>query len=124
MSTGTRHAIRRRFRRTTVRIRVDYQTPRGPRSDMATTLGIGGLFISTLDPLPVGTDLLLRFRLTGSRHHEIEGRVVWCHAFDGSSGGRTCGMGVAFARDGSTQRLARELSLGDASPNETDQNPV
>lgn len=116
MSTSPRHAIRRRFRRTTVRIRVDYQTSRGPRSDMATTLGIGGLFISTLDPLPVGTDLLLRFRLTGASHHEIEGRVVWCHAFDGSSGGRTCGMGVAFARDGSTTRLAHELSSGGVPP--------
>jgi uncharacterized protein (TIGR02266 family) len=105
------HEIGRRFRRSTVRIRVDYQTSTGLRSDTATTLGIGGLFISTRDPLPVGTIVCLRFRLAGGPQHEIDGRVVWCHGSDEPSERRTCGMGVEFARDRSTARLARELGL-------------
>jgi Tfp pilus assembly protein PilZ len=79
------------------------------RSDTATTLGIGGLFISTRDPLPVGTIVRLRFRLAGGPHHEIEGHVVWRHVADEPSARLTCGMGVEFARDASTSRLAREL---------------
>ena len=115
MSSRAQQKIGRRFRRSTVRIRVDYQTPTGSRSDTATTLGIGGLFISTRDPLPVGTIVCLRFRLAGGPHHEIDGHVVWCHDSDEPSVRRTCGMGVEFARDGSTARLARELGLR-ASP--------
>lgn len=109
MKPKAEHKIGRRFRRSTVRIRVDYRTPVGARSDTATTLGIGGLFISTLDPLPVGTIVSLRFRLSGGSHHEMHGRVVWCHGSDEPGGRRTCGMGVEFDRDGATARLAREL---------------
>ena len=120
MSSKAQQKIGRRFRRSTVRIRVDYQTSSGTRSDTATTLGIGGLFISTLDPLPIGTIVSLRFRLAGSPHHELEGRVVWCHGE--RSVRRTCGMGVEFARDGSTSRLARELGLL-ASPTASEDGP-
>ncbi|MEN8184318.1 MAG: PilZ domain-containing protein [Myxococcota bacterium] len=99
----------RRFRRCTLQIRVDYQTPDGIRSDTAITLGIGGLFIACADPQPVGTRLELRFHLPrGGAAHELEGRVVWCHA-GGPEGRHAPGMGVEFTRHEPTARLAREL---------------
>lgn len=107
MSRGARARPTRRFRRSTVRIRVDYGVPTGsPRRDLATTLGAGGLFIATDDPLPVGTRLSLRFSIGAHPPHEIGGHVVWQQR--GDEGGPGGGMGVAFAR-GSTARLAREL---------------
>jgi uncharacterized protein (TIGR02266 family) len=116
MRSGGQQKTGRRFRRSTVRIRVDYQTSTGRRSDTATTLGIGGLFIATRDPLPVGSIVRLRFRLAGGPHHEIDGRVVWCHASH-EPARRTCGMGVEFAPEGATARLARELGMLAAAAN-------
>jgi uncharacterized protein (TIGR02266 family) len=119
-----RHKVERRFRRSTVRIRVDYQTSTGLRSDTATTLGIGGLFVSTHDPLPVGSIVRLRFQLAGGPHHEIDGHVVWCHGPHEPSD-RACGMGVAFARDRSTARLAQELGvLASPAADEDSRNAV
>ena len=116
MRSGGQQKIGRRFRRSTVRIRVDYQTSTGRRSDTATTLGIGGLFIATRDPLPVGSILRLRFQLAGGPPHEIDGHVVWCHTGHGPVQ-RTCGMGVEFATEGATARLARELGMLAAAAN-------
>ena len=56
---------RRRFKRRTVRVLVDYQGPDGPRYDYATTLGPGGLFVETESPLEPGACLKVRFRLGG-----------------------------------------------------------
>jgi uncharacterized protein (TIGR02266 family) len=101
----------RRFRRLAVRVLVDYRGPAGVRCDYATTLGGGGLFIESEDPLPEGTGLALRLRLPrGGTLHELEGRVVWCHRpGPGGDASRPPGMGVALARTPSSARLAREI---------------
>ena len=68
----------RRFRRLTLRILVDYAAEGTMRCDYATTLGAGGLFIETDEPIDAGTRLKMRFRLPGGQDlHELEGRVVW-----------------------------------------------
>lgn len=100
----------RRHRRQTVRILVDYQSDRGTGCNYATTLGAGGLFIESEEPLRRGTLVKLRFRLPHSEDlHELEGRVSWVR--DGVSGDRTLapGMGVQFADPAETRALAREL---------------
>ena len=98
----------RRYRRQTVRILVDYHTPRGVRCDYATTLGAGGLFISTEEPLEAGTVIKARFRLAGGSLHEIEGHVVWTR---GEDAGRqhTPGMAIQFDDRVASAQLAREL---------------
>ena len=107
MSRGAPPRPKRRFRRSTVRIRVDYAGPTGAtRTDLATTLGAGGLFSATDDPLPVGTPVSLRFSIGAQPPHTLGGHVVWQQS--GHEDDRRCGMGVAFARGG-TARLAREL---------------
>lgn len=102
-------APRRRYRRLTVRLLVDFVTSAGVHCDYATTLGAGGLFVETEQPLPPGSVLKMRFRLPGRELlHEIEGRVVWSQPADADAR-RAPGMGIEFTDAVAISRLAREL---------------
>jgi len=102
-----RFRTRRRYRRLTLRIAVEYATPSGTQRAEATTLGAGGLFISTDDPLPRGTPLIVTFSLPGqSQRHQIPGKVVWSQRYDGGGGP---GMGIAFKDPAACGVLAQEL---------------
>jgi len=104
--TGEAH---RRYRRLTVRLLVDFVTSGGVRCDYATTLGAGGLFVESEEPLPPGSLLKVRFRLPGREHlHEIQGRVAWSQPA-GADARRAPGMGVEFTDAVAVSRLAREL---------------
>lgn len=110
----------RRFRRQTVRILVDYQSPEGVHCDYATTLGAGGLFISTEAPQAPGTTIKTRFRLAGDGVlHEIEGIVVWTRD-DTNGHAQTPGMAVQFTDPAAKAQLARELGdfAGEAASSE------
>jgi uncharacterized protein (TIGR02266 family) len=99
----------RRYRRRTVRVRVEYDGVDGPQRAMATTLGAGGMFVATEEPLPEHTRLGLRFRLeAGGALHEIEGRVVWVNR-PGDVHTHTRGMGIEFGNPAARSLLAREL---------------
>jgi uncharacterized protein (TIGR02266 family) len=101
----------RRYRRQTLRVMVDYVTERGVCCDYATTLGAGGMFLETEQPLQPGDSLKARFKLPdGEQIHEVEGRVVWCRA-PGAAGSAEAGggMGIKFVDQESVARLAREL---------------
>ena len=107
--SGSDQANRRRYRRRTVRVLVEYLSDAGLCCDTATTLGAGGLFIETDQPLPEGTAIKLAFRLPDSDvRHEIEGMVAWAHRPSGHSVG-AAGMGVEFSDRVASARLAREL---------------
>ena len=112
----------RRFRRQTVRILVDYQSPAGVGCDYATTLGAGGLFIATESPLVVDTVMKTRFRLAGNGSlHEIEGKVVWVRGIDGAGEQlHTPGMAAQFKDPVACAQLARELGdfAGEAATQE------
>jgi uncharacterized protein (TIGR02266 family) len=102
----------RRFRRLTVRIEVEYQTPEeGVLREFATTLGAGGLFIESERPLPRKSRIKLAFALPGcGRQHEIEGLVVWATNPAGpGEAARTAGMGIQFTDRVGEALLAREL---------------
>ena len=102
----------RRCRRRTVRIEVVYQSrDDGPSREYATTLGAGGLFIESEQPLAKKTRIKLAFTLPGrNRRHEIEGRVVWA-TYPPKPGEtpRTPGMGIQFSDRVAEALLAREL---------------
>jgi uncharacterized protein (TIGR02266 family) len=112
VTSTTRAPHLRRFRRRTVRVRVDIRTAGAVRTEWATTLGAGGMFLETEDALPVGTRLKLHFRLPGGiADHELEGRVAWemtAHRADGSPA-PSPGMGIEFTDAAATADLAREL---------------
>jgi Tfp pilus assembly protein PilZ len=60
----------------------------------ALNLGCGGLFVSSTEPLQVGTELSLCFILSGDRAIEARGAVRWsCSATHASP----AGLGVAFS---------------------------
>jgi uncharacterized protein (TIGR02266 family) len=111
MSHRGENVQERKHRRRTVRILVDYSSPAGVQCEYATTLGAGGLFIESEEPLPHGTPIKVRFRLPGGEGvHEIEGRVAWTHVpRSGEGGRRSPGMGIEFTDAVATARLARQL---------------
>jgi uncharacterized protein (TIGR02266 family) len=117
---------RRRFRRRTLRLMVDYRGPDGIRCEYATTLGAGGLFIESHDPLPTGSLFKVRFRLPGApRLHEIEARVVWSQPGADRASGQAPGMGIAFLDAEATSELARaleSLEAGGRRPSEADRD--
>jgi uncharacterized protein (TIGR02266 family) len=95
-----------------VRVLVDFHAEGAPRCEYATTLGAGGLFIETDEPLPPGATLRLRFRLPGgSVLHAIDARVTWRHRQTEARAGdaRPSGMGVAFTDAAAAAQLAHEL---------------
>ncbi len=103
----------RRFRRRTVRVEVEYIGEAGARTETATTLGAGGLFIESESPPKPGSVLELRFRLPGSDIcHEIRGRVVWARR-PGDPGRHAPGMGIQFTDKPATALLAHELETLD-----------
>ena len=94
-----------------MRILVDFVTPAGVCCDYATTLGAGGMFLETNEPIARGDVLKTRFRLpSGEELHEIEGRVVWRRDPAGPgqrvTGG---GAGIKFTDQVAIAKLAREL---------------
>jgi Tfp pilus assembly protein PilZ len=102
---------RRRYRRRTVRILVDFVGDAGPRCEYATTLGAGGLFVETDEPLEAGRAIKVRFRLSRQGPlHAIEGRIAWAHRpAPGTSLLQAPGMAVEFLDRAACAALAREL---------------
>ena len=100
---------KRRYRRRTVRITVEYLSDTGLHCERATTLGAGGLFIETDSPIAAGSLIKLRFQLseTGA-HHEVEVRVVWSKGVGNGELGAT-GMGIEFLNRAAANALAVEL---------------
>jgi uncharacterized protein (TIGR02266 family) len=112
MTDPSAQVLKRRFRRRTLRVRVDYVVAGAMRCEWATTLGAGGMFVETEDAPAVGTRLKVRFRLpSGANTHEIEGRVAWAMSPEGIDGSPapSPGMGIEFADSVASAALAREL---------------
>lgn len=111
---------RRRYRRRTVRVLVEYFSDAGLCCDTATTLGAGGMFIQTEEPLPKDATVKLSFQLPGgSRRHHFEGRVVWAN--------RPCqgapGMGIEWTDPSASQRLGHEIERLAESGDEREESP-
>lgn len=93
----------------TVRLRAIYLHDGVEREAVATTLGAGGLFVASDEPLARGTTLTIRFQLPGGvREHELDARVVWTHR-PGDPGSQGHGMGLAFTNAQQCATLATEL---------------
>jgi uncharacterized protein (TIGR02266 family) len=117
--SDSRWAAVRRYRRVTMRVpvRVRCLADGSTLSVEATTLGAGGLFVPTPNPLPPGTQLTVRFNLPGDDgDHSLHAEVVWANAATTpgvSAAGR--GMGVAFRDAGAIARLAKALGQIESS---------
>ena len=92
---------------------VEFVSAEGRRSARATTLGGGGLFVRTADPLPADSLLRVRFRLPGSLAvHALAARVVWVLE-PSAAGPQVAGMGIAFSDAQEIEALARDLEALD-----------
>lgn len=100
----------RHHRRRTVRILTEYESAGVRASEFATTLGGGGLFIETAEPLPRLAPITVSFRLLPETSpHRVPGRVVWSHAPAPGGIARASGMGIEFTDAEAAARVAREL---------------
>jgi uncharacterized protein (TIGR02266 family) len=89
--------IKRNYPRAQLAIRVQYGGPNGRLKEGFTSiLGGGGLFVETVHPLPVGSQLVLELVLsTQPEPIRIMGKVVWVRPEFGPKGVAP-GMGIQF----------------------------
>jgi hypothetical protein len=78
-----------------------------------------GCYIDTIKPIPVGTDLQLRFS-DGLRTCELQGKVIYTHPGYGMA---ISGMGVAFEKMVDERRLSFESLLRDLANKQTQASP-
>ena len=84
----------REFLRVPVCLSARYWTRNEPKDRYIPVLGEGGLFVSTVDPLPVGSLLDLEIELTSKGVHvPVKGEVVWVNQGDDPA---RHGMGIKF----------------------------
>ncbi len=77
-------------------VKVDYRTTDAFFTDFAENMSEGGMFISTLQPLPPGTELLIEFLLPEvNRPLKVKAKVVWSRKRTTTHDKRR-GMGVKF----------------------------
>lgn len=91
---------RRQDERLPMRARMDYRDSTGGNFlyEYTSNISRGGIFIETTSPLPVGTDVEMRFQPPGMDEVlEIAGTVVWVNPFrEGSDENPNPGMGIQF----------------------------
>ncbi len=102
---------RRRFKRKEALICVDYENAEQFLRDYAINISLGGIFLQTDSPLPVGTTLKLFFSIPELDDLiETTGEVVWVKK---SENGNKGGMGIRFndLTDEAKEKLERVLNL-------------
>ena len=90
---------KRNYPRAPISIRIQYrESQQGAKEGFTAIMGGGGLFIDTVSPLPVGTDVGLEFGLPGQPGSvKVDGQVVWVRPeFDPK--GFSPGMGIQFKK--------------------------
>ncbi len=75
-------------------LEVEYRTAGAFLVAYTSNLSKGGLFIETAHPMPVGTDLALRFTIPAAGPIEVRGAVAWVRPV--AAEGKPAGMGVEF----------------------------
>jgi type IV pilus assembly protein PilZ len=86
---------RRRHERYRVHVQVEYGSGDNFLFSYLTNISEMGIFIRSDAPLPVGTELLLRFGTGAGDRFELEGQVVWINPVK-PHGNINPGMGVRF----------------------------
>lgn len=109
----------RRSVRLAVKVRVTYETLDDFLSDYTANVSLGGMFIQTDRPLPIGSRFRLRFEIPERRCTvETTATVRWLSQ---SQDGLTDGMGVIFdalsdADERRVEKWLRALATATAGP--------
>jgi len=75
---------------------VDFSSDSNVFTGFSTNLSEGGVFVATLDLLPVGTPVDLTFTLPGSKRVTVKGEVRWTREIDDRMPDVFPGVGVRF----------------------------
>jgi uncharacterized protein (TIGR02266 family) len=89
--------------RVTIEVDVGVLSESNFYAGVAADVSAGGVFVSTRDPLPVGTEVALYFTFGAGHTLHAEGMVRWSRAGDAH---QSSGMGVAFSRLSDEDRRA------------------
>lgn len=87
---------RRLHERYATEIQVDYRSGENFLFSYIQNISEMGIFIRSNEPLPVGSDLDLRFHPDGEEPLEIRGQVVWVNPVRPIGENINPGMGVRF----------------------------
>ncbi|MEZ4704635.1 MAG: PilZ domain-containing protein [Bdellovibrionota bacterium] len=90
---------RRGFFRHKIKSLVDFELPHDFMSAFATNIGEKGMYVETLNPLPIGTKAVVRFILYRCDHvFEVRSTILWKikRNQEEKLSGLTDGMGVGF----------------------------
>lgn len=91
-NTGTR----RSSPRVALNAEVDLSSETNFFSGFSMDIALGGLFIATLNTLPIGTSVSVKFTLPGGTEISAHGDVRWIRAFDERAPDMLPGMGIQF----------------------------
>jgi type IV pilus assembly protein PilZ len=76
---------------------VDCETEQTFLYASITNISVLGIFVATIDPLPVGTEMTLRFATAGSAEpFVLRGRVQWLNELRPDGDDVNPGMGIQF----------------------------
>lgn len=85
----------RQYERVPLGLEVEFRTAGAFLVAYSSNLSKGGMFLETGDPLPIGTELTLRFAVPGEGSSlEVRGVVAWVQAW--KAGDKQQGMGIRF----------------------------
>ncbi len=92
-----------------VQLLVDYRSDGHYLFDFCKDLGVGGVFIQTSEPLPMGSEISLTFTLPDSKETlDAKGTVIWAQSVVAGRSELTPGMGVQFHSFAPEQRRLLE----------------
>jgi uncharacterized protein (TIGR02266 family) len=88
---------RRKDHRYDIEIKVDYSTREMFQSNYVTNISRGGVFIRAENPLPIHSEVSLKFTFPDSEVTiEAAGRVAWTYDIKKGTGQISPGMGIRF----------------------------
>ena len=95
----------REHHRVPVQLLVDYRSDGNYLFDFCRDLGVGGVFIQTKEPLPMGSEVALTFTLPDSKETlDAKGKVIWVQGQVEGRSEQSPGMGVQFDQFAPEQR--------------------
>jgi uncharacterized protein (TIGR02266 family) len=99
-STKDAQAEKRRHQRISLKARVDYELFSEDTFlfEYTSNVSRGGIFLSTRNPLPIGTEIHLRFTLPApaNRAIRVTGKVAWINEYKPGKVNLNPGMGIEF----------------------------
>lgn len=95
VASGVTTSTKRQFTRLPVNLMIDYQVLDQFLYDYATNLSLGGVFIRSSNPLPVGTKLRVQFSLPGLKQMVVTWGEV-AHVVEERAKEGFTGMGIRF----------------------------